>query len=76
MKSLLSAKEKDEGARGLETVKVQLRTTLVSNTEYMFFIFYNNNPLGMFCSSIKILNIPNKPKMSMSYINNKVSQWC
>ncbi|XP_028257157.1 uveal autoantigen with coiled-coil domains and ankyrin repeats protein [Parambassis ranga] len=28
LKSLLSAKEKDEGARGLETVKVQLRTTL------------------------------------------------
>lgn len=31
LKVLLSAKEREEGARGSETVKVQLRSTLVSD---------------------------------------------
>lgn len=35
LKALVGAKEKEEGARGLETVKVQFRSTLVS---YVCFI--------------------------------------
>lgn len=35
---LLSAKEREEGARGLETVKVQLRSTLVSGFIHVLFL--------------------------------------
>ncbi len=37
---LLSAKEKEEGARGLETVKVQLRSTLVSSCRHRIWNFF------------------------------------
>lgn len=38
LKVLLGAKEREEGARGLETVKVQLRSTLVSDLISVLFL--------------------------------------
>lgn len=35
LKTLLSAREREEGARGPETVKVQLRSTLVSDVTHV-----------------------------------------
>lgn len=36
LKVLLAAKDREEGPRGSETVKVQLRSTLVSDVTHLF----------------------------------------
>lgn len=51
---LLSTKEKDEGARGQETVKVQLRSTLVSEFMHVCGLFFEVILMKVKCFRIQV----------------------
>lgn len=54
LKVLLNAKDREEGARGSETVKVQLRSTLVSDRTHIILDF-NLKTFVILCYLVNLL---------------------